>query len=157
MKNAIYILTITVLSFIILQCEKETKENLPVNHVKTVFGGCNGQSFYELKNSHQEENDTLQFYIRNDTLNVFVGINYICCAPFNTKFTESGDSLLFAVIDTCHYPVENCYCRCMCYYTFDFMLTGFEKKQYYFKIIINDPRQDEPYVFREGTVYISYK
>ena len=40
---------------------------------------------------------------------------------------------------------------------YDYLLTGFEKKQYFFRITITDPRQDEPYVFREGTVDISYK
>ena len=157
MKNTIYILSIVALSAIILQCEKETQESLPVDHVKTILGGCNGQSFDEIMLARYEEKDTLKFYIKNDTLNVFVGVNYICCAPFESGFDQSGDSLFFNITDTCPIAVGSCYCRCMCYYTFDFLLTGFEKKQYYFKIIIHDARQDEPYVFREGTVDISYK
>ncbi len=157
MKHTIYLLTIVFLSFVILQCEKDEKESLPVNYVKTVPGGCNGQTFNDLKSTGSEEKDTLRFYVRNDTLNVFVGINYICCAPFETSFDQSADTLIFAISDICSVTYGDCYCRCMCYYTFDFLLTGFEKKQYYFQIIINDPRQDEPYVFREGTVNISYK
>ncbi len=157
MKKAIYLLAITTASATILRCEKDTKETVPVDHVKTILGGCNGRSFEDLKSTFAEEEDTLQFYINNDTLNVFVGINYICCAPFGSGFSQSGDSLFFEITDTCLPDAESCYCRCICYYTFDFLLTGFEKKKYFFRIIINDPRQDEPYVFREGTVNISYK
>ena len=157
MKNTTYILSIVVLSVLILQCEKDEKENLPVDYIKTILGGCNGQLFDDLKNTEVEENDTLQFFIKNDTLNVFVGINYICCAPFETGFSQSADSLFFNITDTCHITSGSCYCRCMCFYTFDYLLTGFEKKQYYFRITIADPRQDESYVFREGTVDISYK
>jgi len=157
MKNTVYILTMVFITALIVQCEKDTQESLPANHVKTILGGCNGQPFDGLKSTDIEEDDTLQFYIRNDTLNVFVGINYICCAPFETGFSQSGDSLFFDIRDTCSVATGSCYCRCMCYYTFDFLLTGFEKKQYYFRINITDPRLEEPYVFREGTVNISYK
>ena len=68
MKNTIYILSIVALSAIILQCEKETQESLPVDHVKTILGGCNGQSFDEIMLARYEEKDTLKFYIKNDTL-----------------------------------------------------------------------------------------
>lgn len=156
MKNAIYILSTMVLSALILQCEKEKQESPQVDHVTTILGGCNGQSSDEIVLERYEENDTLKLYIKNDTLNVFVGINYICCTPFETSFEQSADSLFFRITDICPSPYESCYCRCMCYYTFDFLLTGFEKKQYYFNITIDDPQQDEPYIFREGTVNISY-
>lgn len=157
MKNTIYILSLLVFSAIIFQCEKEEQESLQVDHVQTIPGGCNGLSSDEIVLPRYEEKDTLQLYIKNDTLNVFVGINYICCAPFETDFSQSGDSLFFEIKDTCSVAVDNCYCRCMCYYTFRFLFTGFEKKQYYLKITINDPRLDEPYIFREGTVNLVYK
>ncbi len=158
MKNIFYYATaLAVLSAIILQCEKESGEDTQVNHVQTLLGGCNGQLSGEIKLQRYEQNDTLQFYIRNDTLNVFVGINYICCAPFETGFQQSADTLLFTITDTCPAPYETCYCRCMCYYTFDFLFDRFVKKELYFRIIINDPRQDEPYVFREGFVDLTYK
>ena len=156
MKHTIYLITIVVISFVILQCEKDEKESLHINHVETILGGCNGQSFDEIILPRYEEKDTLQFLIKNDTLSVFIGINYICCALFETSFHQSGDSLFFNITDTCSISVGSCYCRCMCNYTFDFILTDFEKKQYYFQIVINDPRENEPYVFREGTVNISY-
>src|SRR4030042_4565355 len=153
MKNIIYYLAaLTVFSVIIIQCEKEPAENIQVDHVKTVLGGCNGQSFDGKKSTGVDEKDTLQFFIRNDTLNVFVGINYICCAPFETSFKQSADSLFFTITDTCPFPYESCYCRCMCYYTFNFMFDSFAKKEYYFRITISDPQQDKPYVFREGFV-----
>jgi hypothetical protein len=157
MKRTIYLMAIIITPIVIMQCEKDAQEILPVNNVNTILGGCNGQSFDDLKSIGIDENDTLQLFIRNDTLHVFTGINYICCAPFETSFSQSGDSLFFTMSDTCPLPYDDCYCRCMCYYTFDFLLTGFEKREYYLRIILNDPRQDKPTVFREGTVNISYK
>jgi hypothetical protein len=158
MKNTIYyIVALMVLSVWILQCEKESVDNIQVNHIKTVLGGCNGQSSDEISLSRYEQKDTLQFYIRNDTLHVFTGINYICCAPFETGFLQTTDSLFFTITDTCSFPYESCYCRCMCYYTFDFLFDSFAKKKYYFRITIDDPQQDEPYIFREGFVDLTYK
>ena len=150
MKNTIYMLSLLVFSTTILQCEKEEQESLQVDHVQTIHGGCNGLSPDEIVLPRNEEKDTLQLNMKNDTLNVYAGINYICCAPFETDFSQSGDSLLFLIKDTCHVAVDNCYCRCMCYYTFTFLFTGFKKGQYYLRITIIDPRQDEPYIFREG-------
>lgn len=148
---------IVVISAIIIQCEKEKQESQQVGHVQTILGGCNGQSLDEIMIPRYEETDTLQFYLKNDTLNVFIGINYICCAPFETDFQQSADSLFFTITDTCPFPYESCYCRCMCYYTFTFLFDSFTKKEYYFRIVIDDPQQDEPYIFRQGTVDLSYK
>ncbi|MBN2214257.1 MAG: hypothetical protein JW723_08430 [Bacteroidales bacterium] len=156
-KTVYYLAALIFLSVMIFQCEKESGENIKVNHILTVPGGCNGLSFDEIMLPRYEEKDTLQFYIRNDTLNVFIGINYICCAPFETGFSQSADSLFFTITDTCTSLYETCYCRCMCYYTFDFLFDSFSRKEYYFKIIINDPRQDEPIIFREGFVNLTYK
>lgn len=157
MKNAIYLLVLAALCIIMIQCEKDKNEDLKVSHINTILGGCNNQDFGDLKSTAEDQNDTLQFYIRNDTLNVFVGINYICCAPFVTEFSQSADSLFFTISDTCSLTSGNCYCRCMCYYTFDFLFDSFAKKTYFFRIIINDPRQQEPVIFSQGTVDLVYK
>ena len=106
-----------------------------------------------LKSAPEEERDTVIFSLRKDTLVMFTGINYICCAPFKTETTVKNDSLIVTLTDACDYPKVNCYCKCMCYYTWEFLFTGYqsEKKRGY-KVILDDPRQKEPVVIFKGTM-----
>jgi len=46
------------------------------------------------------------------------------------------------IIDSCE-DISECYARCMCYYTFDFVFEQGEFDQAY-KIVWIDPRKDTP-------------
>jgi hypothetical protein len=154
MKKLLFITPIILLFLFLAMCEKES-ESSPgtIRFVKTEPGGCNLEDTDVLATrdgSLSEEQDTLLFTIINDTLDAFVGINYICCAPFASEAMISNDSIFIAISDTCSSPYQTCYCRCMCYYTWDFLFVDFEKKEYYFKIVLYDPREEDPIVFEEG-------
>ena len=82
-------------------------------------------------------------------------VNYICCAPFTSEAIISNDSIFMNLTDTCLYPYQSCYCRCMCYYTWDFLFVDFKEKEYYFKIILNDPREENPIILDEGFIDLS--
>jgi len=132
-------------------CEKE-KDNGPDKNIgwfNTELSGCNGEDFENFK-SLVIEDDTVIFRIINDTLDIFVGVNYICCAPFITTTSVSNDSLIMNITDTCNISDHSCYCLCSCYYIFDFLFVDFENKKYPFKIILNDPEKDSPVIFKEG-------
>jgi hypothetical protein len=127
--------------------------NSQIRSVNTILGGCNNQDFENLKSATEEYSDTVDFEIINsDTLNVFVGINYICCAPFDTETDIVNDTLIMTISDTCSDPYHSCYCRCMCYYTWDFQYTDFENKKYFYIIKLNDPREDNTIIFKQGMI-----
>jgi len=154
MKTIVFPAVIISLFMILVSCSDENGE--PGTNpalVKTIPGGCNNMKSGTLKSAQAEEPDTVMFSLRKDTLVMFTGINYICCAPFKTETTVHNDSLIVRLNDTCNFPKENCYCKCMCYYTWEFLFTGFqnEKKQGY-KVILEDPRQKEPVVIKQGTI-----
>ena len=147
------LLTVLVL-FTMAGCTKDSndpEESGTITYVKTNPGGCNGQDFSSMK-SMFDENDTLIFTQRGDTLDAFVGINYICCAPFTTGAIISNDSLFMTITDTCPPPFSACYCRCMCYYTWDFLFFGIEEKKYYYSVVLIDPQQEGSEIFREGVL-----
>ena len=157
-KNFILAIGAICLLFILTECEKETNNNSSdkiITYLKTESGGCNGQIFDDLKSVSYEQEDTIVFSINNDTLNVFVGVNYICCAPFTSEAIISNDSIFMNLTDTCLYPYQSCYCRCICYYTWDFLFVDFKEKEYYFKIILNDPREENPIILDEGFIDLS--
>ena len=151
MKKILYALGIIILFSVLLMCEKDPDNgpNKKINWIKTELSGCNGEIFDNKKSLIVEE-DTVIFRIINDTLDVFVGVNYICCAPFITTTSISNDSLIMNITDTCNIADHSCYCRCICYYIFDFLFVDFENKKYPFKIILNDPGKDSPIIFEEG-------
>ena len=121
--------------------------------IESLPGGCNGVEFGQIK-SLMEGPDTVYFDVKNDTLAAFVGINYICCAPFATETYISNDSIFMTIKDTCPDPMS-CYCKCMCYYSWDFLFSEIEEKEYYYQVVLIDPRQDGPQVLREGVLDLS--
>ena len=155
MKKILYTLVAISLILVIIKCEKSSDN--PADNITlsmTIPGGCNGETF-ALNKDAMEEEDTVTFTTINDTLDIFVGVNYICCAPFETGASISNDSINIIITDICDVPYMECYCRCMCYYTWDFLFTNFAEKEYYIKIILNDPREEDPIVLAEGMLDLS--
>jgi hypothetical protein len=154
MKKIIFIFGTTILILGFLMCEKESTTN-KIAYVKTQEGGCNGEDFSDLKSANEEQADTILFTIKNDTLDIYVGINYICCAPFTSSNRVTNDSIILTITDPCTESDASCYCWCMCYYTWDFLFVDYESKEYAFQVILIDPREEEPKVLWEGRVNLS--
>ena len=158
MRKQIYLLGILVIAiFLTISCTKESANDNPSKNIAfltTEPGGCNLGDFESLKSTDVEYQDTVMVSFRFDTLDIQVGINYICCANFESDVDVSNDSIIMTVTDMCPNPYQDCYCRCMCYYTWDFLFNDFEQKEYNIKVILNDPRQEEPIIFREFKISI---
>ncbi|UCH09864.1 MAG: hypothetical protein JSU61_11715, partial [Fidelibacterota bacterium] len=112
------------------------------------YGGCNGE--FSLPKTRAQLNhkvygepgrDTLTYEV-DDELRIFLGLNYICCAPFVAESEVMGDTLVLAVRDTCAVPSETCYCRCMCYYTFTWTFAVAEAGETNLRVELHDPRVD---------------
>lgn len=155
MKKILAILGTIVLLIILLKCEKDGSNisEGSLTLVKTIPGGCNIQNSPSLKSLAFNEKDTVIISLRKDTIDLFVGVNYICCAPFKSTVAMSGDSIIINLTDTCS-GSSPCYCHCDCYYTWDFLLTGFIEKTYHFKIILFNPRKANPVIVKEGDITI---
>lgn len=151
MKKLIFVFVPLFLIFL-THCEKETDTNpaeKKITYVKTNLGGCNNQDLDILKSAAGDYADTVGIeIIDKDTLKVSVGMNYICCAPFDSEIEIVNDTVVMTISDTCS---TSCYCRCYCYYTWDFLFTDFEEKVYSYKIVVKNPREEDPMLFREGT------
>ncbi len=134
-------------------CNQETGDSIESGFIKTIPGGCNNMKSAELKHVTVEERDTVTFRLIKDTLVMFTGINYVCCAPFQTTAILRNDSLVITLDDTCILQQQNCYCKCMCYYTWEFLFAGFQKgKIKGYKVILDDPRQKEPFLLMQGSL-----
>ena len=154
MKKIVFLSMIFALAFIVVKCDYNnvfSDEEQQIIFIKTNPGGCNNQGEDAAKRVFAE-NDTLIFDARNDTLNVFVGLNYICCAPFTSETRVSNDSVFITISDTCAIDIQSCYCKCMCYYTWDFLFSVSGEKKYWFEIILIDPREDQPIVLKESWI-----
>jgi hypothetical protein len=138
------------LSMLLLtQCEKDNarKDEQTLALRKTIAGGCN--NYQALMNNKTVGKDTVVFSFSADTLIMHAGLNYTCCAPFVTSLLHSNDSVIVTISDVCP-DIDNCYCRCMCYYTWDFKLTNVKDQFYRYKVIVNSKFQDHPYIMQEG-------
>lgn len=158
-RNKLKIYRFNIIIFLVLSitgCDREepnNDRNNQISYAKTILGGCHGQDMSELK-SFNNENDTVITSIKNDTLDIFAGMNYICCAPFISEINTIYDSITITITDTCSFPDNSCYCRCMCYYIWNFLFTDFLQKIYNYKIILISPLEGEPKVLKEGKIEI---
>ncbi|MDR2086580.1 MAG: hypothetical protein LBP72_05335, partial [Dysgonamonadaceae bacterium] len=135
-------------SFHVFEVEDIIKQ-AGIKLLATSLGGCNETALRAGENPL--ENDTVIISTVADTLNVFVGRNYICGAPFRADCEIRNDSIFMYITDTCENPSE-CYDRCDCYYTFDFQFAGQGDKNYPYKIVWSDPREDELQTISEGII-----
>lgn len=141
---------------VLTSCEKDTDldHEKEITFLKTDLGGCHGQNSDALKSVTEEKKDTVIFTVKNDTLDVYVGLNYICCAPFTSDAVTLRDTIILTLSDTCNFPEESCYCRCMCYYTWNFLFSDFGEKEYHYKIILHNPQEEKPVVLGEGSIVL---
>ena len=141
-------------------CSNEDKKDNDlkgnVQYLKTELGGCNRKLESVLRSSDSEtletKDDEFTITVSEESVNVFVGLNYICCAPFETKCETIDDVIIMSIIDVCENPYADCYCRCMCYYTFDFVFTYQGKFNQKYKVLLIDPREEEPIIISEGII-----
>jgi hypothetical protein len=120
----------------------------PLQPQGVTYGGCAGQ--FEMPAAVLDrwdsgdpygESDTL-IVAWDDSLEIFLGLNYICCAPFVAEHEVVQDTLVLAVRDTCPDPNAFCYCRCMCTYTFTWKFAGGGEDLRHLRVELYDPRLD---------------
>ena len=89
--------------------------------VKIIPGGCaiNHGNFYK---SESALSDTVTYSFAGGNLDIFVGFHATCCGEYSTFSSVRNDSV-FIHIKT----VKPGMCNCMCYYTYDFLFSGFDQ------------------------------
>lgn len=111
--------------------------NNALNYTKTDLGGCNGM-FKSAEIENDQENDTIIFYEQADTLKIFTGLNLTCCIDFGSESEIIGDTL-FMRIST----LNDDFCDCICYYTFDYLYTNYMGQGFYYQFFIDDYKRFE--------------
>ena len=123
----------------------QNTENL--QYVKTELGGCNLIGDMS-RGGSERGNDTVIITISEDSVHIFVGLNYICKTDaFKTNIEIIDDVICLHLIDT-----GGGYNRCMCYYTFDFVFKRQGNINQKYKILLFDQRTGNEVIFSEGTI-----
>jgi hypothetical protein len=118
----------------------------PLQLQNVVYGGCAGLSGMPESSAARLDGDDLNpdrdtlAVAWDDSLEIFLGLNYICCAPFEVGHEILQDTLVLTVRDTCPDPYTSCYCRCMCYYTFTWKFEGGAEDIRNLRVELYDPR-----------------
>ena len=127
---------------------EETGKNVSkLQYVKTELGGCNVEPASRSSETETEENQVI-ITVSDESVNVFVGLNYTCKElSFETKCETENNVLCMYLIDS-----GGEYYRCNCYYTFDFIFDCDNTKalNQKYKILLVDPRKEGQTVILEG-------
>ncbi len=145
-------------------CNKQdVQEQDKINYEKVVLSGCNLGYDLEDKQTGLASRSPLNTSINttdvlithtNNSINVHINLYYICKdGAFDTEVKVIDEVIHFYLIDTCE-DISDCYARCMCNYLFDFVFSyqGAINKPY--KIILIDPREEQPIVVAEGVIEV---
>ena len=118
-------------------------------YITTQFGGCNEDTTYRSGG----EPDISYFTLDGDTAIIFAGFNYKCCAPFTSNVDIVDGIIIITLKDNCSQPYSSCYCRCSCYYTFEFKIKlAAPFRVYPYKIYVDNPKQGGEYLFWEDFI-----
>jgi hypothetical protein len=153
-KLLIIIVTALVCGLVFTSCNPE--KPVKNGYIKTVFGGCNVEPDTRGEDS-ESGNDGVIITITENFVNVFVSLAYPCKnAPFETQVEVINDVIHMYIIDLCDpNPDSSCYYRygrCLCYYTFDFVFERQGTVNQDYKIVLIDPRVENPFIISEGTI-----
>jgi len=92
----------------------------------------------EVRDDGEYQNDTIMFAMVNDTLKVTVGINYTCCSSMSANdVLVDGTNVTLTISDVTKNPDQ--YCRCDCYYVFEYFFTDTDKERYTFNLFFDSP------------------
>ena len=124
-------------------------------YVKTEFGWCKAK---DLVDDSGIGNPVTIITISEDTVNVFVAFVYAAkLAPFETQVKIIDDVMYMYIIDACDAifddNIQDCYpSRGSICSTFDFVFKYQGEINQKYKILLIDPRQEEPYIISEGII-----
>ena len=113
-----------------------TISNYALDHIKTDLGGCN--AMYKSAVNYNEESDTLTFNVQADTIKIFTGLNLTCCIDFGSEYEITGDTLVMRIN-----TLNDDFCDCICYYTFDYIYTNYIGQGFYYKFYVDDYKRFE--------------
>ena len=144
LKKTQCFIVITTLCFVVITlftaigCDKSEKdeEKFEIEYIKTELGGCNVE-----RGNSDIENDTVIITISENFINLFVGLEFTCKRdPFETQVEIVDDVIHVHIIDTCDGYDEirgDCYMRCYCHYTFDFVFSYQGEVNQKYKILLH--------------------
>jgi hypothetical protein len=151
-------ITLIVIAALIGACNTSTSSDPePLRFHEVVYGGCAGMFNMPVDEllaspiepyAFDEGPDTL-IVDWDDTLKIFLGLNYLCCAPFAADYEIVQDTLVLAVRDICPAQNATCYCWCYCYYTFTWKFEGGAEEIGNLRVELFDPLV--------GTVAVLYR
>jgi hypothetical protein len=105
-----------------------------IRFIGEFLSGCHGETFDNLKKEIDYPDDYLEtavdYTVTGDTLVVMLDLNYSCSAQFAHEIEIINDSLVISIWDTGYTQYNSCYCI----YTWNFLFTDFEPKEYPFII-----------------------
>jgi len=131
---------------------QNTQEVLKPELLSTELFGCNNLDSALAITLEQSGPDTTWVEYRSDTIILITALNYGCCAPFETAFDDTGDTLIFYVEDLCNYPDEYCYCDCSCYYYFAFKMKKREESLFPYEVYLINAFNENPVMLWWGAI-----
>jgi hypothetical protein len=109
-------------------------ESGSIRFIGVLESGCHDEKSGDLKKEIDYPDDYLEtavnYTVTGDTLDVKVDINYLCSAKFGYETEVINGTLIITIMDTSYTQNNSCYCI----YTWNFMFTDFEQKEYPFII-----------------------
>jgi hypothetical protein len=116
---------------------EKTIDDYPLTYVQTDLGGCNNIS-KSVQPDNEEGADTLIFNEQAGSIKIFAGLNLTCCIDFSSESESVGDTLIMKLN-----TLNDDFCDCICYYTFDYIYDNYSGQGFYYRYYIDDYKRFE--------------
>ena len=143
--------------FLAVSCEKQVEPNpepeLEQISIGTVEHGCNYD--YTMVDVLIFRRDTLIISMTKDSINMFIGKNYICKdSPFPMEYVIENTLLNIFLKDVWFNDSTPGYNKCSCYYEFDLFFKRYDPSILNsYKVMLLPPLLGDPQVIFEGNFY----
>lgn len=119
-----------------------------LRHVRTILGGCDTDISLQRNSS---DNVSVSIHTFEDSIRVLIELNYNCGAPFEAHYAISKNIVRMYITDACDDGFD-CYYRCKCDYTFEYLFTQKGDADYQYVVELMSPLVGQSGVIAVGNL-----
>ena len=147
----ITILSVSMVLLILLACDNgDPNTQTCISITKVDYSGCFSAQTTSLKSVPLQITDSLYFELKQSVLSLKIDMVYNCCGSLRDSAELRNDLVNIYIYDSCQ---QNCLCKCLCLFKFNYSIIGFSGKTTYFNIYLKGYNEKEYSLWKESKYF----
>lgn len=144
----ITILAVSMVLLILMACDKgDPNSQTNISVIKVDYSGCLSAQTTSLKSVPLQIKDSLYYELNQSVLSLKIDMVYNCCGSLKDSVGIRNELVNIYIYDNCQ---QNCLCKCLCLFRFNYSIIGFSGKTTYFNIYLKGYKEKEYSCWKES-------